>query len=419
MAVELVEKPSRRPEDKAALLRQSEERSDKLEDVSSTKSTEADAKEPHATTQRCCRCCRGKCRGFWLCTLLAISVGVALIMSTDTDLYYCDRQCRWYLGFFERDIRGARNGSAHCSCTRVDEAAGSSICLGDVPYYTTDSAFEGPPTVPPTPISSASCCAEGDETPLANCTPTGHCHANVYTYAKPFDNATWADEYTTPWVCVLPVGASVPYSVREPTDVHAACMADGDAVADAACLNWKAAIEAGGDRILHCGVCSSCSSLHDLAVLEATKATITTDITGCSTSFVLSQRNPFGHESVADLKRCLVSKGVDFSDDGRAWAQRTNRPSCMDTWTDNILNDASLCVPYCWTKFLQTGNTGNFARDQCLQCDEYTSGPAFIKGAGANRRSAGITSDIDRTQLRATRWEQQICKLGFFAAPVR
>ena len=94
----------------------------------------------------------------------------------------------------------------------------------------------------------------------------------------------------------------------------------------------------------------------------------------------------------------------------------TNKPSCMDVWTDNILNDANVCgAAYCLGKFLDSSNAGDFAKDQCLQCDEYKSGPAFIKGAGANRRSSGITSDIDRSQLADTPWEQRICAVGWFS----
>jgi len=347
-----------------------------------------------------------------------LSAAAAVLLLSGNDLYNCDRQCRWYLGYFERDIQGARSGFDHCSCVRVDTSTGRIIGqLGQVPYRTTDHPFKGPPTVPPTPFSSSKCCVEGDNTPLANCTPTTNCHSNVYPNAKPFDSNTWSDEYTTPWVCMLASGATVPHSVEEPPDVQAACAKEGDdADAKAACLGWKAAVEAAGDRILHCGECSACSSPHDLSILESTKDTITSDMTACSTTFVLSQKRLFHKQSLADLKRCLVSKGITFSDDGRAWQDPTNRPSCMDIWVDNILNDASLCVGHCWAKFIHSANTGNFARDECLQCDEYSSGPAFIKGAGANRRSAGITSDIDRTQLRGTRWEQKICKVGFFSS---
>merc|ERR1711862_502436 len=122
--------------------------------------------------------------------------------------------------------------------------------------------------------------------------------------------------------------------------------------------------------------------------------------------------------NLSDLVDCLVNvkpNAIDFSQDGRAWADPMGKPTCMDVWTDNIINDAKLCTMYCLTKFINTQNTGDFARDQCLQCDEYSSGPAFIMGAGANRRASGLKSDIDRSQLAGTQWEQKICPIGYFS----
>lgn len=197
--------------------------------------------------------------------------------------------------------------------------------------------------------------------------------------------------------------------------MHTACMADGDPAADAACRAGKQRIEAGGVRVLHCGKCSSCSAMHDIEVLYKTKDNITSQMTSCSSKWVLSQVLPATAQTLMDLKKCLVGVGIDFSDDGRAWKDPANKPTCMDVWTDNILNDAKQCTDFCLTKFVKTKNTGNFAKDQCLQCDEYTSGPAFIKGAGANRRSTGIVSDIDRNQLAGTQWTQKICKVGYYS----
>ena len=340
-------------------------------------------------------------------TLLQLAL-VASSSASRLDDLYCDNQCRWYHGFFDRAIVGTRSTrwAATCDCQRNASA------IGTAPFYTTNSSFEGPPTVPPTSWSQVSCCEEGADAPLANCTPTGQCHANTYPYAKPFDNnATWADTYTTSFVCVLAGNATHPESLQLPDDVHAACAADGDDDADARCQAWRAQMRADGAEVLHCGQCSSCSSRHDLDVLNRTKDFITSRMTGCSSKFVL---RPWW--SVDDLSACLVEAGIDFSQDpAAAWEQPRDRPSCMDTWTDNIINDATLCTRFCLTKFLNTANAGDFARDQCLQCDEYSSGPAFIKGAGANRRSSGVRSDIDRTQLKGTPWEQKICKLGLYS----
>ena len=85
----------------------------------------------------------------------------------------------------------------------------------------------------------------------------------------------------------------------------------------------------------------------------------------------------------------------------------------MDVWTDNILNTATLCQEYC------AGETStDFATSACLQCDEFKSGPAFSKAAGANRRSTGLVSDIGRDdpELDGTVWEHRNCAIGYFSS---
>jgi len=335
------------------------------------------------------------------------------------DNFYCNRQCRWYHGFFERSLQGIKqdNGTLlhpapYCSCNN------NGTDVGTAPYYTTEYPVQGPPTVPNgLGIGYVQCCNQGDDIPWGQCTePTGHCHANTYQWAKPFDQDYWADQYSTPWLCVRNTSVSAPpFNMRESEAMQEACRKDDDTAADAACRAGQAQLESQGVHILHCGKCSSCSTIHDLEVLYKTRSNITTLMTQCSTSWVLSQYVPGGAQPLKELKQCLIGKGIDFSDDGSAWEDPANKPTCMDTWTDNILNDAKLCTKFCLTKFIKTKNTGNFAKDQCLQCDEFQSGPAFIKGAGANRRSSGIVSDIDRSQLRGTPWEQRICKVGQYS----
>ena len=77
----------------------------------------------------------------------------------------------------------------------------------------------------------------------------------------------------------------------------------------------------------------------------------------------------------------------------------------MDCWTDNIMCDANQCKWHCIEKFFDPDNDGNY--EGCLKCDEERCGPAFIKCAGANRRSAGILSDISRVG-------DQVCEVGHF-----
>ena len=103
-----------------------------------------------------------------------------------------------------------------------------------------------------------------------------------------------------------------------------------------------------------------------------------------------------------------------------------------------------VCTSHCLSKFIDPTNNKPYEKDGCLQCDEvralrpskattlrrrcaslsvcaspqrlptlrrprcpqYSSGPAFIKCAGANRRSSGIISDIDRGP-------GQVCPVGY------
>eukprot|EP00294_Goniomonas_avonlea_P017680 CAMPEP_0114559102 /NCGR_PEP_ID=MMETSP0114-20121206/10744_1 /TAXON_ID=31324 /ORGANISM="Goniomonas sp, Strain m" /LENGTH=136 /DNA_ID=CAMNT_0001744553 /DNA_START=401 /DNA_END=811 /DNA_ORIENTATION=- len=130
-------------------------------------------------------------------------------------------------------------------------------------------------------------------------------------------------------------------------------------------------------------------------------------MTACAAAF--AKPKLFGGNQDLDVLRgCLRAAGVDFSTDGRAWASPSNKPSCMDCWTDNIQCDAVNCKTNldCIKKFFDPTNSGAFAG--CLKCDEAKCGPEFIKCAGSNRRSTGIVSDIARAA-------DQVCPDGYYS----
>lgn len=198
---------------------------------------------------------------------------------------------------------------------------------------------------------------------------------------KSWDPDTWSNDYSTTKLCVLRGNESTTVESINAT--------------------WDS------DSILHCGKCAACSDMHDLEVLYRTRDYITTNMTKCSTQFA----SPFSstYEDLNELQDCLVENGIDFTTDGRAWGSglENDEPTCMDCWTDNIMNDAIYCKTNvdCLKKFFDPTNDGAVAG--CLECDEENSGPEFIRCAGANRRSTGIVSDIDRT-------DDEICTLGFY-----
>lgn len=285
----------------------------------------------------------------------------------EADYFQCDRQCRNEYGV-NRGIVGIKadrikNTDPACDCTM--DADG--VALGQAAYETTNTPFTGPP-------------------PLNQTFPN----------AEPFDNAYWCDAYSTPYVCAINMtesGGKPRTFVGSTTSGGATRVPDG----------WT---------LLHCGACGACSMPSDIKILYDTRHDITDNMTECSTEFALSNDNPFAvPQTRGDLEKCLIGKGIAFSTDGRA-SELCGQPTCMDCWVDNILHDKVLCATFCINKFGNSSNAGDFVNDKCLQCDEYTSGPAFIRCAGANRRSTGILSDINRTQLVGTKWDQQTCPVG-------
>lgn len=244
-----------------------------------------------------------------------------------SDLFQCDRECRWNFGFNDRSITGLRTSYAGifksegnaCCCYKNTAAGGVQLNDGELIDRTSHKEFD--------------------------------------------TENTWSGTDTTGF------------------DTAWACVKTEDGGTES--MN-KAQAKADGRDIIHCGKCAMCSGLDDIAVLSNTRKWITYVMTKTSSKFAA----PWGHKNVSLLEQDLFDLAVSFSGP----AGPDEEPSCMKCWSDNIMCDARQCVTKCWTKFFDPTPT-----DDCLQCDETTCGPEFIKCAGANRRSTGIVSDIART----------------------
>ena len=127
--------------------------------------------------------------------------------------------------------------------------------------------------------------------------------------------------------------------------------------------------------VRHCGNCGACSNDHDIQIYEKTKNTLTTTTKRCAMASLV-----FG---LSVTKRCMI-QFVGFTD------------NCRDCWMENIACTRKKCTKTC-IKYMLLGK-GDFVGklNPCLACDERECGPAFAKCAGANRRRAGIVSDIAR-----------------------
>lgn len=243
-----------------------------------------------------------------------------------SDLFQCDRECRWKFGFGDRSIVGLRTSYAG-----IFKDEGNACCCYQ---HTTEGV-----------------------------TKLNDGQLIDRTSQKDFDTEnTWSGTDTTGFDSVW------------------ACVKTEDGGFES--MN-KAQAKADGREIIHCGKCALCSGLDDVAVLANTRKWITYVMTKTSTKFAA----PWGHKNVSLLEKDLFDLAVSFSGP----AGPDEEPSCMKCWSDNIMCDARQCVSKCWTKFFDPNPT-----EACLECDETTCGPEFIKCAGANRRSTGIVSDIAR-----------------------
>lgn len=290
------------------------------------------------------------------------------------DFQQCDRDCRWVYGFYEKDITGTRvnaDGSEdewfgeHCLCSRA-----------------------GRPLMEPNLIRRS--------------------------VKKTWDDRFWCGDFQTSNVCAMSLSTG---------EV-------GTTTRQAAAANESEL------HVLHCGACGACSQPDDLMVLHDTKTFITTKMTKCSIKFSMPEILGGTHDLDA-LTECLRNEGITFNETNSfRWDSRLQAGgpglSCMDCWTDDIQCDAVHCKLDCIRKFFDPNNNGKYevsqipssfvpdpppisniylspslCHQECLKCDENTCGPAFIKCAGANRRSSGIISDIDRVS-------SEVCPIGHF-----
>jgi len=161
------------------------------------------------------------------------------------------------------------------------------------------------------------------------------------------------------------------------------CAADGQSYPSqhSACLN---------DTFpLHGGHCGACSNEADINVYRKTNQTMSVLAYQCMVKYLL-----FGTEE--DALACFQTSGLSNN--------------CNQCWIDNMKCSASSCLMKCvWHNVLQKvpWSDQNQKLNPCIQCDEELCGPAFVTCAGANRRRAGIVSDISRPTVDV--WNRTAC----------
>jgi len=140
---------------------------------------------------------------------------------------------------------------------------------------------------------------------------------------------------------------------------------------------------------LHSGGCGACSNTNDISVYYQTKSTMSLVAYECALKYLLGA-------SESQTSTCFGRLGLS-SHCNECWIQnmKCSTASCLSTC---LWHNIMLKVP--WSDASATLNP-------CIKCDEVNCGPTFVKCAGANRRRAGIVSDIMRTDAEV--WNRTAC----------
>ena len=177
--------------------------------------------------------------------------------------------------------------------------------------------------------------------------------------------------WSSPSTCSCDKGTiprSNPGGGRQPTGTIV-CGANGVTHPDAA--------SAGATPVLHAGACGACSNAADIEDYRRTATTLTGIATRCA------------------FLNTLFGEGA-----GRTCMERDSglSPKCVDCWVRNMSCTAAHCLGVCLQSRMagEPRNKPDGRLNDCLACDEAYCGDPFIRCAGANRRRAGIVSDIGR-----------------------
>lgn len=136
--------------------------------------------------------------------------------------------------------------------------------------------------------------------------------------------------------------------------------------------------------VAHCGDCGQCSNPRDIGIYDDTADTLFDTTLGCATKTLLQGR---------EKGTLCMNANVGLT------------PGCTDCWMDNIMCNIHKCLFICmwqgtWKGINSNGGDANnpTSLNPCTKCDELRCVPEFLQCAGANRRRAGILSDIQRDE---------------------
>jgi hypothetical protein len=142
-----------------------------------------------------------------------------------------------------------------------------------------------------------------------------------------------------------------------------------------------------GAKVANCGVCGRCSTQHDVGRFAQYSDTIAKVVGPCIVATLLGG---------SWLDRICMTMRADFT------------PGCTDCWVE----DHGCLLAHCYGDcLLQSGTWRNafttlgkkdaaagWKGDMCVDCMERFCSKPYIDSCGANRRTAGVKTDIERSQ---------------------
>lgn len=134
-----------------------------------------------------------------------------------------------------------------------------------------------------------------------------------------------------------------------------------------------AAAEADGAQVTHEGACGACSSLQDLSVYIETPD-LTTPVRRCGIQNLNS--------SVDELIECIEYLGFT--------------KACAEIWAFNTKHTREACLEPCLAALEEPYHLEDGSPNDCIQCDEDTSGPVFKAVSGRTRRNSGLPTALCR-----------------------
>mmetsp|Transcript_1006 Transcript_1006/g.1474 ORF Transcript_1006/g.1474 Transcript_1006/m.1474 type:complete len:282 (+) Transcript_1006:331-1176(+) len=138
---------------------------------------------------------------------------------------------------------------------------------------------------------------------------------------------------------------------------------------------------ANGVSVLNCGQCGLCSTEQDTNALHIRSKNMTMIASGNALLYLALGEYAYNMFATSSI--------VGFSE-GCAWC-----------WLQATQCNIAHCARYCffnWQNPLSTSSTkpGTVELNECMHCDEVFCSAYYLQSCGANRRTSGVVSDIDR-----------------------